>query len=86
MERKMCLHTRTRSISFPKEKWSMIYMIEQQVQKHADKGVREESWYYPYNGVWIIDQETFGNVLPMFLWIFGIPQSCFKLALIWCFK
>src|SRR3989337_4300397 len=33
---------------------------------------------------WIIDQETFGKVFPMFLLIFGIPQSCFVAARIWC--
>ena len=59
MERNMCLHTSFRGISFRKKERSMIYMIGQQVQKHLDKGTREESWYYPYDVVWIMDQETF---------------------------
>jgi hypothetical protein len=35
---------------------------------------------------WIIDQEAFTNVLPMFLLVFGIPPSCFEVVITWCFQ
>ena len=60
-------------------------MIGQQDQKYLDKGAREESLYYPYNGVRIIDQETFSVVLPMFLLMYEVPLSCFEVAITWCF-
>jgi hypothetical protein len=33
-----------------------------------------------------MDQRSFSNVLPVLLLIFGIPQSCFEVALTWCFR
>jgi hypothetical protein len=67
-----------------KEKRSKIYMMGQQIQEHLDKRAREGSGHYPYNGVWIVDQEAFSVALPMFMMVFGIPQPCFEAAMIWC--
>ena len=57
-------------------------MIGLQVRNHLDKGARNLKCY-PYNGVWIIDQEKFSIVLQMFLLMIGVPQTCFEIALIW---
>ena len=64
----------------------MIYMTGQQVLNPLDKWGKENHDVYPYNSVWIIDQETFSIALPMFLLMFGVPQSCFGVAMIWCSK
>mgnify|MGYP005830403293 CR=1 FL=1 len=82
MERKMCLNTYFRRISFPKDKQSMISRIGYNVENSLGK-VREISWHYPYNGVWIIEQETFSIGLQMFLLKIGLPQTCFGIALSW---
>ena len=70
----------------PKDKQSMIYMAVYQVQNPLDKRGKEDYDIYPYNGVWINDQETFCIALPMFLLIFEVPQSCFEVAMIWCLR
>ena len=44
---------------------------------------REFSCHYPYNGVWIIEQETFSIGLQMFLLKIGVPVTCFEIALTW---
>ena len=41
-----------------KDKLSMISMIGYNVENSLGKG-REILGHYPYNGVWIIEQETF---------------------------
>ena len=42
----------------PKDKQSMIFMTGYNIENPLGKG-REISCHYPYNGVWIIDQEAF---------------------------
>ena len=42
----------------PKGKQSMISMTGYNAENSLGKG-REISRHYPYNGVWIIEQETF---------------------------
>ena len=59
-------------------------MAGQQVHHPLGKRGKDNHDAYPYNGVWIIDQESFSIALPMFLLIFGLPQSCFGVAMIWC--
>ena len=49
----------------PKDKRSMISMTGYYVENPLGEG-REISWRYPYNGVWIIEQETFSIGLQMF--------------------
>ena len=56
----------------PKDKQSMISMTRYNVENPVGKG-REISWYYPYSGVWIIEQETFNIGLQMFLLKIGVP-------------
>ena len=64
------------------DKQSMISMIGYNVENPLGKG-REISLHYPYNGVWIIEQETFSIGLQMFLSKIGVPQACFEIALTW---
>jgi hypothetical protein len=70
----------------PKEEQSKIYIAVQPVPKHLDKRGEEKFMTLPIQGVWITDQETFGIALPMYLLMFGVPGSCFEVAMIWCFK
>ena len=56
----------------PKGKQSMISMTGYNVENPLGKG-REISCHYPYNGVWIIEQETFSIGLQMFLLKIGVP-------------
>ena len=56
----------------PKDKQSMISMTGYNVENPLGKG-REISWHYPYNGVWIIEQEPFSIGLQMFLLKIGVP-------------
>jgi len=78
MERKG-VYTQVLGYNFPKERQSMIGL---QVLSRLDRG---QGIYevYPYNGVWIIDQETFSIAPPMFLVMFGVTQSYFWIALTW---
>ena len=52
------------------------------VENPLGKG-REIPCHYPYNGVWIIEQEIFSIGLQMFLLKIGVPQSCFEIAFTW---
>ena len=56
----------------PKGKQSMISTTWYKVENPLGKG-REISWHYPYNGIWIIEQETFSIGLQMFLLKIGVP-------------
>ena len=56
----------------PKDKQSMISMTGYNVENSLGKG-REISWHYPYNGVWIIEQETFSIGLQIFLLKIEVP-------------
>ena len=67
-------------------KQSRICMAGQQIHNPLDKRGKDDQNVYPFNGVWIIDQEAFSIALPMFLLIFGVPQSCFEVAMIWVIK
>ena len=60
----------------------MISMTRYNVENSLGKG-REFSRYYPYSGVWIIEQETFSIGLQMFLLKIRVPQTCFEIALTW---
>ena len=63
----------------PKDKQSMISMTGYNVEKSLGKG-RGISRHYPYNGVWIIEQETFSIGLQMFLLKIRVSQTCFEIA------
>ena len=56
----------------PKDKQSMISMTGYNVEDSLGKG-REIACHYPYNGVWIIEQETISFGLQMFLLKIGVP-------------
>ena len=60
----------------------MISMTGYNVENSLGKR-REISRHYPYNGVWIIEQETFSIGLQMFLLKIGLPHTCFEIALTW---
>ena len=60
----------------------MISMSGYNVENPLGKR-REISCHYPYNGVWIIEQETISFGLQMFLSKIGVPQTCFEIALTW---
>ena len=49
----------------------MVYRVGEQVPNHLDKrqGIFK---MYPYNGVWINDQETFSIALPMSSLMIGV--------------
>jgi hypothetical protein len=64
----------------------MIYVSGDQSHGHLVNRGKKNHDMHPYNGVWRTDQETFSIALSMFLLIFGIPQSCFEVAMIWCSK
>ena len=66
----------------PKDKQSMISMTGYNVENPLGKG-RQISWRYPYDGVWIIDQEKLSIAFQIFLLMNGVPQTCFEIALTW---
>ena len=66
----------------PKDKQSMISMTGYNVENPLGKG-GEISRHYPYNGVRIIEQETFSIGLRMFLLKIRVSQTCFEIALTW---
>ena len=66
----------------PKDKQSMISMTGYNLENSLGKG-REISGHYPYNDVWIIEQETFSIGLQKFLLKTGVPHTCFEIALTW---
>ena len=56
----------------PKDKQSMVSVAGYHVENPLGKG-REISWHYPYNGVWIIEQETISFGFQMFLLKIRVP-------------
>ena len=52
------------------------------VENPLGKG-RKISGHYPYNGIPIIEQETFSIGIQMFLLKIGVPQICFETVLTW---
>ena len=56
-----------------KDRQSMIFVTRHNVENPLGEW-REFSRHYPYNGVWIIEQETFSIGLQMFLFKIGVPQ------------
>jgi hypothetical protein len=55
MERKICLNTYFRGISF---QGRAEHDINNRIKVENPLGEgRKISWHYPYNGVWIIDQK-----------------------------
>jgi hypothetical protein len=48
-------------------------MTGQQICIPLDERGKENHDVYPYNGVWIIDQEIFSIALSMFFLMIGIP-------------
>ena len=66
----------------PKDKQSTISMTGYAVENPLGKG-REIPRHYPYNGVSIIEQETFRIGLQDVFLKIGVPQTCFKISLTW---